>query len=721
MIFFLLITFLYSYNTSIYPQYQVFAKQAQDRMNIDGALDEFSWNFADSISNLTQIEPNAGKPAEYKSLIRILYDSEFLFIGGICYSKKRGNPLRVSDFKRDFIFEESDGFGIILDLFNDRRNAAAFFINPLSAQRDLMVFDEKIIDENWNTKWYAATNINESGWIFEIAIPWSSIRYSSSTDSFGVNFIRLDRNSNELSAWVPYPRTYSMFRLNYGGHLFGIKTPSSRNDIRFTPYLLIQNNNLWERLNSKLDFSGNKIKPGGEVKWTINSSTFIDLTLNTDFAQADVDRKIINLTRFDILFPERRQFFLESAGLFKAGNADGIIEPFFSRRIGLDDSGNPIPLDGGIRLVHRDLLRNYGVLAAHTHIPDSSKSLFVVGRFSQNYGEQNRIGFLTTYRKDDFNSGQNKNFVGAADGYIRLNDNLSINWLLSGSGYLQYNQKKFYGFSEAASVSYLTENINLFFKNYLVSKNYNVESGFITAKNIAAIETGTDLYLRPVWKPGFVRDFEPALYLNFYFDWNSGKLRQFFPTVWPVYILFQNGAVVSAKWLPTWENVNDAFALIDSITLNRGEYFFNRYEFRIASDPSESLRYSLLYSTGGYYDGQLKKFSAQIKYTPIANISLSVNYEPNWLSGNGILNSNKKIEIVSADLNLALNTKVILTGFYQYNSEDKSNFTYLKFAWEYSPLSYLYVLYNIGTFKGILKNEISQILLMIKISYQFQL
>jgi Domain of unknown function (DUF5916)/Carbohydrate family 9 binding domain-like len=347
----------------IFSQPHFNSKQVEDKIIIDGIINELSWLQADSISNFIQVEPDFGKPAEHKTIIRILYDSDFLYISGTCYKKDKDEDVRVSDLKRDFVFEDSDGSGIILDLLNDKRNATAFFINPMGAQRDVMVFDEKIIDENWNTKWYSATQINSISWTFEIAIPWSSLRYSPNTDSIGANFVRLDRKSNELSAWVPYPRTFTMFRLNYAGVIGGLKFPEPHQDIRFTPYLLTQT-----QTGKNLSGNGDNIKPGADVKWALNSNTLLDLTLNTDFAQADADRDVINLTRFDILFPERRQFFLESAGLFKTGSADGIIEPFFSRRIGLDDSGNPVSMDGGIRLVHRDRkkLRTLNCPYSHT-------------------------------------------------------------------------------------------------------------------------------------------------------------------------------------------------------------------------------------------------------------------------------------------------------------------------------------------------------------------
>ena len=714
--FFVFILFCCFSFECIFPQPHFYSMQAEDKIIVDGIINESSWFQADSISNFIQVEPDFGKPADHKTVIRVLYNSEFLYVGGICYKKDKEESIRISDLKRDFVFEDSDGFGIILDLLNDRRNGTAFFINPLGAQRDVMVFDEKIIDENWDTKWYSETQINSISWTFEIAIPWSSLRYSPDTDSIGANFVRIARESNELSAWVPYPRTYTMFRLNYAGVINGLKFPQTNQDIRFTPYLLTQT-----KTGKNFPDYGNNIKPGVGMKWALTSNTLLDLTLNTDFAQAEADRDVINLTRFDILFPERRQFFLESAGLFKTGSTDEVIEPFFSRRIGLDDSGNPIPMDGGIRLVHRDIENNYGFLTARTHIPDSLNSFFLIGRYSQNYGEQNRFGFLTTYRRDNFNDRIDYNIVAATDGFNKMGNAFSFNWMLSGSSSLVKKERKYYGYSQSASLTYLTEDINLFFKEYLISEDYSVASGFVAAKNISSMKTGTDLYLRPQWKPDFVRDFEPGLYFDYCGNVNDGRLREFYITIWPIYILFQNGAVFSAKWLPNWENLYEEFSPAKDVIFKNGRYFYNRYEFRIASDPSASFYYSFLFSTGSYFDGSLSKLSSQITYRPIVNISISFNYEPNWFSDAGISRSNEKIEIISSELNLALNPFISLNGFYQYNDEEKSSLINFRFAWEYSPLSYFYILYNIGKSSSVGEMDVNHIQLMLKLSHQFQL
>lgn len=698
------------------------AEYTAGHIEIDGKLIEKSWETAEKIHNLTQVEPYPGQPAVNSTEVQVIYNSEFLYFGGTCYFKNRGQGIRVPDLKRDFVVEESDAFGIILDLMNDKRNATAFFINPMAVQRDEMMNNETVSDANWDTKWFAETQIYDSCWTFEIAVPWSSIRYMTGTESIGINFIRLDRATNELSAWVQYPRTFSMFSLRYSGVLTGISPPASDNEIRFTPYLLMQNNLDRKKIINELGGGlYNRMKPGGDLKWAVSSSTVLDITLNTDFAQVNADKDIVNLTSFDVSLPEQRQFFLENAGLFKAGDIDGNINPFFSRRIGLDEGGHLVPMDGGLRLIHNDPENSYGMLSAVTHAPDSVKSFFLVGRYLRNYGEQNKIGFIAVGRRDNFQDGNNDNFVSAADGLIRFSDNLVLNWMSSGSIVSQKSLKRYYGYSQASYINYLTETLHLYIKNYLISKDYKAETGFISTNNIAAFEAGTDLYLRPGWKPESLRSIEPGFYINNNRNLNDGSLRQFYLTVWPVYFLFQNGMVISAKWIPTWESLKENFKPVDNINIVSGRYFYNRYEFKFTSDPSAALSYSAVYSTGSYFDGILNKLTSGIKYSPLPNISISLNNERDLLKYVGESNANRTIDIFSTELNLALNAKVALTSFYQYNTEGHTSFSSIKFSWEYSPLSYLYVLYNSSNLKDPLSSGLTRSQLLIKVSHQFQL
>ena len=258
------------------------------------------------------------------------------------------------------------------------------------------------------------TQIEDDRWIVEMAIPWRTLRYADDTDRLGIIFARNIRHLNENTASPPVPRVLTIYRMAYQGELTGIEAPSPPANVQFNPYALT--NHLDD------DGSDTQFELGGELKWAITPSTVLDMTVNTDFAQAEVDRQVVNLDRFSVFFPERRQFFLENANLFSA-NLTNWIRPFFSRRIGLDDAGQPIPLDGGVRLTRRSSEQELGLLAMSQQATDASPaSQFGVARYSRNLAGESRLGGMLTFRRDDaFHTGsevrpENDNVTYTMDG-----------------------------------------------------------------------------------------------------------------------------------------------------------------------------------------------------------------------------------------------------------------------------------------------------------------
>lgn len=198
--------------------------------------------------------------------------------------------------------------GLNLDPFLDKRNAIVFQTNPYGVQRDLLAFDDAFFDREWDGYWKVRTTRTDSGYVAEMQIPWATIRYpKGEIQDWGIQFVRRSRRLGEQSSWSPYPRAYNPYRMPYAGLLKGIEPPAPSVNLRVQPYLLTNFNRQFE--NGKLVSEQFSPKIGGEIKWAITPHTVLDLTFNTDFAQADVDRQVQNLTRFSVLFPERRQFF----------------------------------------------------------------------------------------------------------------------------------------------------------------------------------------------------------------------------------------------------------------------------------------------------------------------------------------------------------------------------------------------------------------------------
>jgi hypothetical protein len=321
------------------------ARKATGKIVLDGRLDERDWRTAPVATQFVQVRPDYVDTTRYPTDVRVVFDGEYLYVGAYNRDSAGLASLRMPDLRRDFESPESDVFGVTFGPLGDRRTALQFQSSPLGSQADVQAFDGgDAFSFNWDALWRVRTTRADSGWIAEMAIPWRSLRYAPGLTSWDVNFVRNTRRVAQWSAWVPYPRQFSSWRLTFAGVLDSLQPPPPRINLRVRPYALGQRS----RDATPGAFNGSLGDVGGEAIWAPTANSLVEGTVNTDFAQADVDRQVVNLSRFSVFFPERRQFFLENADLLNAGGLNGryVVQPFFSRRIGLADDGTLLPNDG---------------------------------------------------------------------------------------------------------------------------------------------------------------------------------------------------------------------------------------------------------------------------------------------------------------------------------------------------------------------------------------
>ncbi|MFI5134167.1 MAG: DUF5916 domain-containing protein, partial [Chitinophagales bacterium] len=424
-------------------------------LRIDGALNEPEWQLAKLSPRFTQIEPYQGALPNFETIVKVLYNKQYLYFGVFSKDSLGRKAIRATDFKRDFNPLAHDLVTITFDGFNDKRNAMCFAVNAYGVQRDYLSFDDLYFDENWDGLWRVRTTRTDSGWYAEIAIPWQTLRYPKSKDSvqnWGLNVYRNRRLTNETSALSAFPRVFSVSRMTYEGILKNLQPPPPKPNIRIQPYLLSSYNH-YKNFDPGKKENQTEYKAGGDLKWAINPNTVLDLTANTDFAQADADIQVNNITTFSVFFPEKRQFFLENASLFSPSiqmALDGSggymhIVPFFSRTIGLDTSGNPIPIVAGGRFVNRSSKRNYGAIVMRQEKTGNSPATnFFVGRYSQNFGEQSRIGALMTVK----NTSTGSNIESTIDGFLRLGESQSLNTIFTHTITTNTNKQGFAGIAQ---------------------------------------------------------------------------------------------------------------------------------------------------------------------------------------------------------------------------------------------------------------------------------
>ena len=291
--------------------YRLSIQKTNEKIKIDGVLEEAAWKNAAVAKDFFMITPvDTGKATQF-SEARVSFDDENLYIAIIFFNNSTQGKYVVESLKRDFSFGKNDNFLVAIDPFNNQNTGFAFGLNAYGAQWDGTMYDGRSVDLNWDTKWYSEVQFDEEKWVCEIAIPFKSIRYNEEITEWGINFSRLDLKASEKSSWAPVPRQFPSVTLAYAGALvWDSPPPKQSSNISLIPYL---SNNLNSQDNAT---PNNTFKVGGDLKYSLTSALNLDVTVNPDFSQAEVDQQVTNLDRFELFFPERRQFFLENGDLF---------------------------------------------------------------------------------------------------------------------------------------------------------------------------------------------------------------------------------------------------------------------------------------------------------------------------------------------------------------------------------------------------------------------
>lgn len=724
---FFLVIYNCSFSQSIFApdsiKKKIEATKTEGSIKIDGKLDEPEWQLATVVDNFTQADPDQGKPAKRPTVVKLLYNKNYFYVAAICYDTIGKNNYRALNFKRDYKASQADFFAFAIDGYNDERNCAMFMLNPYGVQRDLLSFDDNYYDPDWDGLWYGRTQRTDTAWIAEFAVPWKTLRYKNKGDStqlWGISFARLARTINETSFWPSFPRAYGGLRMAYAGKLVNIEAPKASTNIRVQPYMLYSYTQ--SRENSKTTFSKKTVKPGGDIKWAINPNTLLDLTFNTDFAQADVDRKINNTNRFSVFFPEKRQFFLENAGLFAAGmdplandfaDYSARVQPFFSRTIGLDSNGNALNIDAGARMIYRSDKQNAGGMfirqAGNSY---TSPANFFVGRYSQNFGKQNRIGTLVSYRTEDAENGitGKKNFTGTIDGFFRFSQSLSWSFMASSTA----DFKNHTGYAATSQLSYNSNKWIAWWNQSVVSEKYNPQMGFVARGNTIVTEPGIILQERAKWLPKFVRAFSPGVSVTTYHNASSGKLTDRYLNFSPLSFQLQNGGSIS--WFATFikQNLENTFSPLNVI-IDKGQYKYVRHKITVSSDPSKKISAAITSNLGQFYNGTYNSVTATVALAPAPFLFISPSIELGKLKNVGISNVTKDVTLYIVEGRLALNPRLQLSGLFQKSGINNSTDWNVRFSWEFKPLSYFYLVYNKNAVSQMIKTE-DQIVIA-KLSY----
>ncbi|HUE95880.1 MAG TPA: DUF5916 domain-containing protein, partial [Longimicrobiaceae bacterium] len=556
-----------------WQRYQAEAVRVEQAPAIDGFLDDPAWQSAHVITDFIQQEPNEGAPVSERTEVRILYDERNLYIGVYAYDSDPGGII-ATEMRRDSnrILEE-DNFQIILDTFRDSRSAYMFVTTPLGAKLDQQVFEEgeggrrgssTNLNRDWDGVWDVAARRVQDGWIAEIAIPVVTLRFPpGDSQTWGVNFMRNIGRKNEQAFWAPIEKGYGLTRVSLAGRVNGMLGLNRGRDLRIKPFVI---------------GGGTSIRNGGpadnsleqdiglDVKYGITPGLNLDVTLNTDFAQAEIDEEQVNLTRFPLFFPEKRDFFLENSGQFNVGTTNSlgrIADLFFSRRIGLSETGAPVPILAGARLTGKVGANNIAILDVQTDDAYGRPGEnYLVSRYSRDFLGRSKIGGL--FINKQAMSGGHYNRTYAADMNIAPHPYLTINGFIAKTESPGVDSDQYGGHLRAG---WLSQSWRIYTEYTNLDDNFRPEVGFVPRRGIVTRK----LHFENNPRPGIlgIRMMEPMMNVEVTTD-QSGKLltRQWHNMVGT---RFGSGAYLNVWYNHWFERLERPFAIRPGIVIPAGD------------------------------------------------------------------------------------------------------------------------------------------------------
>ena len=659
---------------------------------LDGILDDDVWQLSTIVDNFYQQEPIEGAPATERTEVRILHDETALYFGVTAYDSEP-DGLVASEMRRDAeqLFEE-DNFQIILDTFHDLRSGYMFVTNPLGGKLEQQVAEEgeggfgrksPNVNVDWDGVWHVATTQFQGGWIAEIAIPMVTLRFPKMDEQvWGINFMRNIRRKNEQVFWAPIPKAYTLTRVSLAGTLNGIRQVNRGLDLRITPYVLAGLSQ--KRITSGLTTSGFG-DIGMDVKYGVASGLNLDLTLNTDFAQVEVDEQQVNLTRFPLFFPEKRDFFLENAGMFQVGSGGfgRTIDLFFTRRIGLSEQGQPIPIIGGGRLTGKVDRHNVAVMTLQTqnHSGLPSENFFVT-RYSRDILARSKIGGLIVNKEATGTADYNRTF--AADTTLALHQNFTVTGLIAKTETPGISTGQMAGDVRGTWKS-PSWHIQAGYSD--IQDHFNPEVGFVPRTGIRT----SNLHLEWDPRPGKwnIRRLDPMFNIRYITDQHNRLVTRWIHNMVGTY--FENDASVTVWYNDHFEQLDFSFPIRSDVTIPAGTYRFGEWNFQYRSDPSQRFYQKFQYSPQGFFGGNRTDWSVTLGLRPTASVSTEGEFKRSDVTGPW---GSFVADLAQLRIDVNVSPEMTLRTLTQYNSTTQSVSTSVRFNWIYRPGSDIYIAYD---------------------------
>ena len=701
-----------STSTKTLPQMTAYRLDAAPRL--DGFVDD-EWMWMEPATDYVQQLPHEGQPATERTEVRVGYTEDTLYIAVICFDSQPGSIVSTQG-RRDGLLDETDSFEMLLDTYNDNQNGYIFATTPSGIEYDVQIVHggqsratggpvraggaggsgfggaqrggSSAFNLNWDGAWRVRTQVTTRGWEAEFAIPFRTIRYASGLNQvWGINFKRNIRRKNEQVFWAPVSRGFQFHRVSLAGELHDLDVRFRRN-LQIIPFVIG---------GFQQDFSQSPARNqatrdiGVDLKYTLTSSLTLDVSANTDFSQVEVDEEQINLTRFDLFFPEKRLFFLENAGYFNVGTPREV-ELFFSRRIGIDPSGVEIPIVGGVRVSGKHKGYNIGFLNMQTQAVGgvAPTNNFTVARLSREFGARSSIGVLAI-NKSATSGDTGSIFSNTFNRTFGVDANLGLGEHLTFFNYLAKTQTPgLQGRDHAASseVRYDSDLLDWQVGYTEVGEDFNPEVGFVRRVGYRKPSYGVFFSPRPK-NSRLIRRFWP------HHSWRG--FYRFYGRAESVFrhndfrVFFQNGSSVGLAYNQNLEQLFEPFEISSGVILPVGTYRFNNWVLTLESDESARLFARANYSQGQFYSGHIKTLDLRTGIRSTDKFLLSTSYIRNDVT---LPVGDFTTHLAILQFNYSFTPKSYIQSLIQYNSAINQIGTNIRFALLRTSNTGLFVVYT---------------------------
>lgn len=664
---------------------------------VDGRLDEPAWRAAQVAGGFRQREPSVGEPASESTEVRVAFDGAMLYIGVLA---RDGHPEGIVSriLQRDRLltpgrmtsgigFAGDDAIAIVLDPFDDHRNAVVFATNPNGAEFEALLTDEgRELNTDWRGIWYVASSRNAEGWSAEFAIPFRSLRFPpNGSGTWGFNVARMVRRNSEESLWTGWSRDQGgLHRVSQAGHLTGLTGLSDGGlDLDVKPYLLTGYTRQVDEA-GRVEKEKARLEAGVDLKYPVTPGLLLDLTVNTDFAQVEADDEQVNLTRFSLFFPEKREFFLENSGIFEFGARQPFEPPpfllFFSRRIGIADSG-AVPLLGGARLTGRAGAQTLGLLDVVVEDKyGEPRTNFAVLRAKRDVAGSGFIGAMVVDRR----TSQGSNTVGGADWSLWPTSSLNLQGFAAATA---TDDGAGNGWALRGAADWQRDRIAIKLEHLAISPNATADAGFITRTDILR----SDLLLRVSPRPRVagLRKLDLTLFANHTAN-TAGHLQDWYlsPVFGPKW---NSGAQVSI--FGTWGGnvIEESFDLSDRVTVPAGEYDSWEIGWTASSSSGKPVVFRSDGSFKGMFGGRVDSWGGEVAVAASRNLSISGKWTRNRVQLPG---GSFDGDLAALRLTLATSPKFVANALLQYNRLDNTVAGNIRLAWTFRPGSDLFLVLN---------------------------